>query len=81
MSSDEYLKLENKLNQVIGLIDMITPSQFALSQISDMTGKSSKTVYKYLKSNYLENMDFKKLNGKIVVNKEVGIELIRRYRL
>ncbi len=80
MSSDEYLKLENKLNQVIGLIDMITPSQFALSQIADMTGKSCKTIYKYLKSNYLEHIDFHKQNGKIVVNKEVGIELIRRYR-
>lgn len=80
MSTDEYLKLENKLNQVILLIDMITPSQFHLTQIASMTGKNSKTIYKYLKSNYLENFDFKKLNGKIVVNKEVGIQLIRRYR-
>lgn len=80
MNSAEYLQLENKLNQVIMLIDMITPSQFALSQIADMTGKSYKTIYKYLKSNYLEDTDFHKKNGKIVLNKEVGIELIRRYR-
>ncbi len=80
MSSEEYLRLENKLNQVIGLIDLITPSQFALSQIADMTGKNYKTIYKYLKSNYLEDADFRKKNGKIVLNKEVGIELIRRYR-
>lgn len=40
MNSEEYLKIENKLNQVIMMMDMITPSQFALSQISDMTGKT-----------------------------------------
>lgn len=80
MNSSEYLKLENKLNQVILLIDMITPSQFQLTQIASMTRKNSKTIYKYLRSNYLEDIDFQKQNGKIIVNKKVGIELIRRYR-
>lgn len=80
MSNEEYLEINHKLNQVLALVEILTPAQFSLSSIATMCKANRKTIYKYLTSNYIENRDFYKEGGKILVSQDVGIELIRRYR-
>ena len=80
MSELHYTNLENKLSKVLDLVLLLVPETFTLSYISSSTGVKRDTIYKLLQRNYLEGMDYKKKDGKIVICREVGLELLRRYK-
>lgn len=80
MGSSEFLELSNKMNKVLNLVELLVPSSFTLSYISEVTSSKRETVYKYVTRNYIENMDFYNKDGKITVSRDVGLELIRRYK-
>lgn len=75
-----YSGIENKLSKVLDLVLLLAPETFTLSHISNTTGVKRDTIYKLLQRNYLEGMDYKKKDGKIVICREVGLELLRRYK-
>ena len=78
--SAEILELDKKLNRVLNLVELLVPATFTLSYISQVTNTKRETIYKYVTRNYIENMDFYRKNGKIVVSRDLGLELIRRYK-
>lgn len=80
MSEIHYTKLENKLSKVLDLVGLLVPESFSLSYISNTTGVKRDTIYKLLQRNYLEGIDYKRKDGKIVVCREIGLELLRRYK-
>lgn len=80
MSNFEYQELSNKLNQVLNLVELLVPPSFTLPYIAETTGANRETIYKYLTRNYIENMDFWKKDDKIFLSRDVGLELIRRYK-
>ena len=80
MSNLDYINLDKKLSQVLDMVNILVPEVFTLSYISSTTGVNRDTIYKLLQRNYIQGMDYKKKDGKIVVCKEVGLELLRRYK-
>lgn len=80
MSDIQYTNIENQLSQVLDLIGLLIPETFTLPYLSNTTGASRDTIYKYLQRNHIEGMDYKKKDGKIVVCREIGLELLRRYK-
>jgi hypothetical protein len=80
MSDLHYISLEQKLSEVLNLINLLLPETFTLSYISNTTGVKRDTLNKFLQRNYLEGMDYKKKDGKIIISREVGLELLRRYK-
>ena len=80
MSANEFIDLSNKLNKVLNLVELLVPATFTLSYIAEITNTNRETIYKYVKRNYIENMDFYRKNGRITVSRDIGLELIRRYK-
>jgi len=80
MHTNEFIDLSNKLSKVLNLVELIVPTTFTLSYIADITNTKRETIYKYVIRNYIENMDFYRKNGRITVSRDVGLELIRRYK-
>ena len=72
--------IKEQLSQILDLLLLITPNEFSISFIADSTGTKRDTIYKYLQRNHIDGMDYKKKDGKIVVCREVGLELLRRYK-
>jgi IS30 family transposase len=80
MSDLHYIEIEKKLNQVLGLVELLVPESFTISYIANATGANRDTIYKYVQRNYIENIDYKMKNSKITVRREIGLELLRRYK-
>ena len=80
MHTNEFIDLSNKLSKVLNLVELIVPTTFTLSYIADITNTKRETIYKYVIRNYIEDMDFYRKNGRITVSRDVGLELIRRYK-
>lgn len=78
MSSEDktlLLEIRNKLDDLMLLI----PSKISLSDLSMQVGKSSNTILKYIKDNYEPEADYKKIGGKIYIEKDVALALRRKY--
>jgi len=80
MSANEFIDLSNKLNKVLNLVELLVPATFTLSYIAEITNTKRETIYKYVTRNYIKNMDFYIKNGRITVSRDIGLELIRRYK-
>ncbi len=78
--SQEFLEIDSKINKILECIELLVPNEFSLSYIAHFTHAKRETIYKYLQRNYIENLDYWLKNGKIFIGREVGLELIRRYR-
>jgi predicted transcriptional regulator len=80
MSQACLINLENNVSKILDLLQILVPATFTLSYISNTTGVSRDTINKFLKRNYMEGIDYKNKDGKIVISREVGLELLRRYQ-
>jgi len=76
----EVERLEKALYSLIDNMDMLMPSEFSLGELALKCGVHKDTIAKHLKSNFLENKDFRYTGkgGKIWVAREAALE-IRRY--
>lgn len=72
--------IKEQLSQILDLLLLITPNEFSISFIADSTGAKRDTIYKYLQRNLMDGTDYKKKDGKIVVRREIGLELLRRFK-
>ena len=80
MNELHYNKIDQKLNKVLGLVELLIPETFTISYISNTTGVNRDTIYKYVQRNFIQGMDYQLKNSKITVRRDVGLELLRRYK-
>ena len=79
MDNIQSFKMEQKLDSILELVNILVPTTFTLPYISQLTNTQRDTIYKYLTRNYIDGMDFYKKDGKILINRDVGLELVRKY--
>ena len=78
--NQEFLTIDAKINQILECIELLVPHEFSLSYVAHFTNAQRETLYKFVQRNYIENLDYWLKNGKIFVRREIGLELIRRYK-
>jgi len=79
MDNIQSFKMEQKLDSILELVNILVPNTFTLSYIANTSGVKYDTVYKYLTRNYIPESDFYKKDDRIMVRRDVGIEMLRKY--
>ena len=82
MSEYDTLKHEMKeikRNQEF-IIKLLSPKEYTLSKIAEITGKSRQAVRDWIINNAEPDVGFSKKNGKIIVSEEVALHYINERR-
>ena len=74
-------RMETGLENILDFLELVLPSEFSLSELSDVCGKTRDTLRKYLISNYREDEDYRltEKGGKIYVARAAALEIRRHY--
>jgi len=75
---NENKELLLKILNEIDTLKILLPAELSLSEISNLTGKSTNTLRKYVIANFEPEAEYKKKGGKIYVKQNIVLR-IRKY--
>lgn len=80
----EYAMLEHEMKEIKRnqefIIKLLSPKEYTVSILAQMTGKTRQAVRDWLLSNAEPDVGFFKKNGKIIVSEEVALHYINERR-
>ena len=78
MNADIETKL--LLSKLVNMLSLLIPEKYSVGFLAESTSKSRQAITQYIYNHYNPDVDYWKEGKKLFVRKEVGLELLQRYK-
>jgi len=77
---NEDIETKLLLSKLVGMVSLLIPEKFSIAFLAESTGKSRQAITQYIYNHYTPETDYWKVGKKLFVRKEIGLELLERYK-